>query len=176
MAITLNGSGGVTGLTALPDSAMASGSILQVVQTAKTDTFSHTGDVNVTDVTGLNVNITPSSSSNKVLIYVFMNISNNNISRVQIVRGTTAIALGDASGSRPVGAASMNNGGDTNVSDPLTMIYLDSPSTTSQINYKVAFSNELTSSTFAVNKSIGDANSIVGVRSISTITAMEVAA
>ena len=104
-----------------------------------------------------------------------MNISNNNISRVQLVRGTTAIALGAASGSRPVGAASMNNGGDSNVSDPLTMIYLDSPSTTSQINYKVAFSNELSSSTFAVNKSMGDANSIVGVRSISTITAMEVA-
>ena len=192
MAITINGNGTITGVSVggLPDGIVdtdtlaagavtaakrGAGGILQVVQTAKTDTFSHTGDVNVTDVTGLNVNITPSSSSNKVLIYVFMNISNNNISRVQLVRGTTAIALGAASGSRPVGAASMNNGGDSNVSDPLTMIYLDSPSTTSQINYKVAFSNELSSSTFAVNKSMGDANSIVGVRSISTITAMEVA-
>ena len=105
-----------------------------------------------------------------------MNISNNNISRVQIVRGTTAIALGDAAGSRPVGAASMNNGGDTNVSDPLTMIFLDSPSTTNATTYKVSFSNELNSSEFAVNRSMGDANSIVGVRSISTITAMEVAA
>ena len=193
MPISINGTSGViTGVTTggLPDGIVdtdmlaagavtaakrGAGGILQVVQTVKTDTFSHTGNVNVTDVTGLNVNITPSSSSNKVLIYVFMNISNNNISRVQIVRGTTAIALGDTSGSRPVGAASMNNGGDSNVSDPLTMIYLDSPSTTSQINYKVAFSNELNSSTFAVNKSMGDTNSIVGVRSISTITAMEVA-
>ena len=38
MPITLNGStGAVTGLAALPDSAMASGSIIQVVQAVKTD-------------------------------------------------------------------------------------------------------------------------------------------
>ena len=178
-------SSGNTRVLTLPDAANGTvltttnpktGNILQVVQTVKTDTFSHTGNISVTDVTGLNVTITPSSSSSKILIQVFMNISNNNIARVQIVRGTTAIALGDAAGSRPVGAASMNNGGDTNVVDPLTMIFLDSPSTTSATTYKVSFSNELNSSTFAVNRSINDTNNIVGVRSISTITAMEVAA
>ena len=178
-------SSGNTRVLTLPDAADGTvltttnpktGNILQVVQTVKTDTFSHTGNISVTDVTGLNVTITPSSSSSKILIQVFMNISNNNIARVQIVRGTTAIALGDAAGSRPVGAASMNNGGDTNVVDPLTMIFLDSPSTTSATTYKVSFSNELNSSTFAVNRSINDTNNIVGVRSISTITAMEVAA
>ena len=105
-----------------------------------------------------------------------MNISNNNISRVQIVRGTTAIGIPSAAGNRPVGTASMNNGGDTNVSDPLTMIFLDSPSTTNATTYKVSFSNELNSSEFAVNRSRADLDSIVGVRSISTITAMEVAA
>ena len=178
-------SSGNTRVLTLPDAANGTvltttnpktGNILQVVQTVKTDTFSHTGNIAVTDVTGLNVTITPSSNSSKILIQVFMNISNNNISRVQIVRGTTAIALGDAAGSRPVGAASMNNGGDTNVVDPLTMIFLDSPSTTNATTYKVAFSNELNSSTFAVNRSMNDTNNIVGVRSISTITAMEVAA
>ena len=152
------------------------GNIIQVVQTVKSDTFSHTGNTSVTDVTGLNVTITPSSSSNKVLLLCFMNISNNNISRVQFVRGTTAIGIPSAAGNRPVGTASMNNGGDTNVTDNLTMIFLDSPATTSATTYKVSFSNELTSSEFAVNRSRADANSIVGVRTISTIIAMEVAA
>ena len=152
------------------------GNIIQVVQTVKSDTFSHTGNTSVTDVTGLNVTITPSSSSNKVLLLCFMNISNNNISRVQFVRGTTAIGIPSAAGNRPVGTASMNNGGDTNVTDNLTMIFLDSPATTSATTYKVSFSNELNSSEFSVNRSRGDLNSIVGVRTISTITAMEVAA
>ena len=71
---------------------------------------------------------------------------------------------------------SCNSGGDTNVMQAGTMIFLDSPATTSQTNYKVGVSNELNSSTFTVNKSAGDANSVVGVRPISTITAMEVAA
>ena len=178
-------SSGNTRVLTLPDAANGTvltttnpktGNILQVVQTVKSDTFTHSGNTSVTDVTGLNVTITPSSSSSKILIQVFMNISNNNISRVQIVRGTTAIGIPSAAGNRPVGTASMNNGGDTNVSDPLTMIFLDSPSTTNATTYKVSFSNELNSSEFAVNRSMGDANSIVGVRSISTITAMEVAA
>ena len=166
--IKTNGSG------VLSFGADTSGKILQVVQTVKSDTFTHSGNTNVTDVTGLNVTITPSSSSNKVLLLCFMNISNNNISRVQFVRGTTAIGIPSAAGNRPVGTASMNNGGDTNVSDPLTMIFLDSPATTSATTYKISFSNELNSSEFAVNRSQGDLNSIVGVRSISTLTAMEV--
>ena len=41
MPIVLNGSGTVTGLTALPDSAMANGSIIQVVQ-ATSDTKTST--------------------------------------------------------------------------------------------------------------------------------------
>ena len=122
--------------------AGANGGIIQVVQTVKSDTFTHTGNTSVTDVTGLNVTITPSSSSSKVLLLCFMNISNNNISRVQFVRGTTAIGIPSAAGSRPVGTASMNNGGDSNVCDPLTMIFLDSPATTSATTYKVQWSIE----------------------------------
>ena len=37
MPIVLNGNGTVTGLSQLPDSAMAAGSILQVKQTFKTE-------------------------------------------------------------------------------------------------------------------------------------------
>ena len=42
MAITINGNGTVTGFTALPDSAMASGSIIQVVSATSTTSQSTT--------------------------------------------------------------------------------------------------------------------------------------
>ena len=38
MAVVINGNGAVTGLTALPDSAMASGSVINTSSTTKTDT------------------------------------------------------------------------------------------------------------------------------------------
>lgn len=52
--------------------SMPAGSALQVVQITKTDTFS-TSSTTMTDITGLSVSITPSSASNKIL--VFMNAS-----------------------------------------------------------------------------------------------------
>ena len=72
MAVSINGNTGVvTGLAALPDSAMASGSIIQVVSTTKTDTFTTTAAItSPAAVTGLSCSITPSSSSNKILIMV----------------------------------------------------------------------------------------------------------
>ena len=66
MAVVINGNGAVTGLTALPDSAMAEGSIIQVVQTLKGDAAS-TNSTSFSDM-GLSVTITPTSSSNKILV------------------------------------------------------------------------------------------------------------
>ena len=72
MPITFNGNGTVTGLAVggLPDgtvdadtlAAGVGGKILQVKQAVKTDAF--TSSASTADITGLSVNITPSSSSN----------------------------------------------------------------------------------------------------------------
>ena len=71
MPVSINGNTGViTGLAALPDSAMASGSIIQVVQAVKTDSQSFTSSSSGNDrfdITGLSVAITPSSSSSKII-------------------------------------------------------------------------------------------------------------
>lgn len=59
-------SGTVTGLNS---ASLPTGSVLQVVSTAKTDTFSTTSASGTfADITGLSVSITPSSASNKILI------------------------------------------------------------------------------------------------------------
>ena len=68
MAVVINGNGTVTGLTALPSSAMATGSVVQVQSVTKTDDFSVSANSTPQDVTGLTVNITPTSSSNKILL------------------------------------------------------------------------------------------------------------
>ena len=82
MPIVINGSGSITGISAggLPDGCvtaddLASGvgrKILQVVQATKGDVFTTTSTSNV-DVTGLSASITPASTSNKILVTVYLN-------------------------------------------------------------------------------------------------------
>ena len=81
MAITLNGSGTVSGISAggLPDGIIQSadlasgvgGKILQVVSTTKTDTASTTTSGSFTDISGMSVSITPSATSSKIFIIFY---------------------------------------------------------------------------------------------------------
>jgi len=86
MPITINGSGTVTGLAVggLPDgtvdadtlAAGAGGKILQVVQTYSTAIFSTTSN-SMTEYAAINTTLTPSSSSNKILIMVSLNFGSS---------------------------------------------------------------------------------------------------
>jgi hypothetical protein len=67
MALTKINNNTLSAITTLP-AAIATGKVLQVVQTTKTDTFTTTS-TSFTDVTGLSVSITPSSASSKILIF-----------------------------------------------------------------------------------------------------------
>ena len=74
----------------------SNGGIIQVVQTVKTDTFSH-NSTSFADLTGLSATITPSSSSNKILcdmrIYISAGTSNGTSTAIfNLVRGSTNIA------------------------------------------------------------------------------------
>ena len=184
MAITLNGSGGVTGLTALPDSAMASGSILQVKNAIKTDTASSSGDTFV-DISGLSISITPSSSSNKILFrgYVAMSTQLNGSGVLKIFRDSTEIGKSTADGTaanNSTGFCKVLNAGATTTSGRAQMWQvqfevLDSPNTTSATTYKCQFAETHIGATIYVNRPYsGTAADQHG--SISSITAMEVAA
>ena len=67
--------------------------VIQVKSVAKTDTFS-SSSTSFTDVTGLSVAITPSSSSNKILVSVHLMsaATGANSPRFNLVRGSTNIA------------------------------------------------------------------------------------
>ena len=72
------------------------GKILQVVQTVKTDAFSH-NSTSLADITGLTATITPSSNSNKIFVsanlYFSIGTSGGSTTIMcNLVRGSTNIA------------------------------------------------------------------------------------
>lgn len=163
--LNLKGSGSVSSV----------GKILQVVQTVKTDNFSTTSTTFV-DVTGFSVAITPSSTSSKVLVMINMNSSTSagNNAMIKLVRGSTDIAVGDASGSRLQATAQTRMDNDSNSSATLTTCFLDSPNTTSETTYKVQY--EVQGGTGTINITQGAADNAGFGNIISTITVMEVSA
>ena len=155
--------------------AAGGGKVLQVIQTVKTDTFT-TSSTSLVDITGYSATITPSSATSKVLILASVQFGiqeNQGQSYFQLVRGSTAIALGDAAGSRtpttaqgaPAQVYIMNN---------YALMYLDSPATTSATTYKIQ--TKATSGTTCINRTNVDTDSAPYPRGISTFLVMEIGA
>jgi hypothetical protein len=153
------------------------GSIVQVVSTTKTDTFS-LASATMTDVTGLSLSITPKSASNKVFVMVNMKATSAVDQQLwsQLVRNSTAISVGDAAGSRrQTSSMQLLNYTDSNYNfNEISISYLDSPATTSATTYKMQVATA--SGTMYVNRSVTDNDNNAWARVASTITAFEVAA
>lgn len=165
-----NGTSWVTWGTAPSTSA-----VVQVKSTAKTDTFTTTSGT-FTDVTGLSVSITPTSASNKILVMVTMNTGSTTGSTqigTQLVRDSTAIAIGDTAGNRTRSTAQTI----TPESGAMTyqgITFLDSPATTSATTYKIQIRANVATNTVAINRSVTDTDVATQARAISTITVFEV--
>ena len=185
MAITrLGGANAISGIIPVANggtgaSSFTKGKVLQVVQATKQDTQDFalsTGTLS--DVTGLSASITPSSSSNKILVMFTVHIGQNSggsaNAYINIDRGGSNIFIGDASGSRTRGTSSV--GIDMNSQYTLKIAnqsYLDSPSTTSATTYKLR-AGGYDSRTFYINRTIIDASE--GNMVTSTLTLMEIEA
>jgi hypothetical protein len=159
---------------------LPAGSVLQVVSTAKTDTFSVGGTTTFTEVTGLTVNITPTSSSNKILVLAQVSVGTSSYTAyLRLRRDSTDILLADAAGSRAITTVSMSSG-DTDGSrrnQAIPITYLDSPNTTSSVSYKIMLGARRTLDTVYINRSGNDNNAYTfDPRTTSTITVMEIAA
>ena len=158
-------------------SQLPTGSVLQVVQATKTDSFTTTS-TSFTTPTGLSLSITPSSSSNKILIFanIGFEISGDaGHGYGSIRRDSTDIFIGDAAGSRPRATFAQNNSGG-NGTVAFSMAYLDSPSTTSSTSYSINVRSSNGTTVF-VNRSVRDNNGTdFDGRTVSSIIAMEIAA
>ena len=149
--------------------------VLQVVSTTKTDTFS-TSSASFTDITGLSVSITPTSATSKVLVFVNLQASvSADISVMfQLVRGATAIDIGDAAGSRTRSSFALLQDNTTLQQGNLGLNFLDSPATTSATTYKMQMF--VNSATGYINRTGSDADSLGRPRTASNITVMEISA
>jgi len=168
------------------------GKILQVVQTVKTNVFSSNAS-SMTDVTGLNVAITPSSASSKVLVTVSISIGGEHsaIVGINLLRGSTVVAAGDANVSNHnlvTFGVGLNSSGNNSVgsgkyqSNTHSYTFLDSPNTTSATTYKIQARNVRGNQNeyFVVNSAYqgghANDNSTYVLNTTSTITVQEVAA
>ena len=146
---------GVTG------TGIGAGKILQVVSVTKTGQFS-SSSTSFTDITGCTLNITPSSSSNKIFVTLLggqwgLYSGGSYFSEGNIVRDSTELVHGIVSYREGSG-----NSGTT-----CALSFLDSPNTTSQVTYKAQVKSSSSGKEVYPTGSGGE-----GL----TITAMEVAA
>ena len=182
--------GSVTGLTAtsitsgtlgagasVTNASLPDGHILQVVQTVFTGMFESTTTGTWVAVTGMSASITPSSTDSKILIMVQSSsgcsTSTSNVSHTIYRGGTTALYLGDAAGSRiRVGAGLANPGAWAQAN--FSLIYLDSPSTTSATTYQLYSQGQ--NATWRINGNGEDYDATNQWRAASSITVMELKA
>jgi len=146
--------------TVITTGNIPTGSVLQVVNatyaTGVTSTVSSYAD------TGLTATITPTSSSNKILIIadiegVYTSGSSNTVSNFQLVRNGTSLYVYGAAGNGATPTLTIITGA-------CSINYLDSPATTSAVTYKIQISNKYASGTVGCTQ--------FGV--ISTMTLIEV--
>lgn len=150
-------------------STKSAGTVLQVVSTTKTDTFS-TASTTFVDLTSLSVSITPTSATNKILIIVDTNYSPSGASTLlvfNLVRGATNISQPATAPTYTGSFTAYTNAADTQLTPSFN--FLDSPATTSSTTYKIQIKTNL--GTAYVNRRIS-----TDTASTSTITVMEIAA
>jgi len=162
--------------TAVAKSQLPAGSVLQVVSTTKTDTFS-TASTTFVDVTGVSVSITPTSATSKIFVIVSMSCTGTAgvfSAHARLMRGATAIAVGDADGGRTQASLMWEGGQEANFG--ISVTNLDSPATTSATTYKMQLRTNNASYTTYVNRATTDGNNSAYARTVSSITVMEIAA
>ena len=161
-------------------SGLPAGSVLQTVQAVKSDTQSTTSITRV-DVSGLSVNITPTSASSKILVMLDVAVgtaeSTGSLGAVHLMRDSTDIYIGDAASNRARTTAQIDNSsGDMSYNITRNnAVYLDSPATTSQITYKVQFKTYNGANAVYINQSGNDSDQTFINRLASSITVMEIA-
>ena len=147
----------------------------KVLSTAKTDTFT-TSSATYTDLTGLSVTITPQFASSKILVSAQVNLGCNTAGArvaLQLLRGATAIGIGDTAGSRTRGTTAVQLSSPAGM-NPASMEFLDSPATTLATTYKVQLASIDSVGAIFVNRTNNDDDAASRSRTISTITVTEV--
>ena len=170
---TLQSTDAVTATITLPSTTgtvittgnIPTGSVVQVVNATYGSTVSTGTNTFVT--TGLTASITPTSSSNKILVLVSLvgvlkNTGNTCVATKLYRNGSSLFVIDDSAGT--TGSTAANGSGS------ISLNYLDSPATTSSTTYAVFFASDNN-----INYAYINAWSNIGAP-LSTITLMEIKA
>ena len=159
------------------------GSILQVVSTVKTDTFSAsvTAGASVA-VTGLSITHTMASASNKLLITAFFGAAASSANRAQVAMaladGGTLVNVGDAAGSRTLVTAGGPSAATTStvVIQNISATFLYEPGDTASHTYDLHAINSTTGTeTIYINQTESATDDGARIRSVSSLIIQEVA-
>mgnify|MGYP003153114757 CR=1 FL=1 len=209
MPVAINGTSGViTGVATggLPDGIVdtdmlaagavtaakrGSGAILQVQHVFKGDRFS-TSSTSWTDITNLSISITPSSSSNKILVMCHMGAAG--VRQSNLDHGNGIRVMRDIGGAGYSNNHKLNGNADSNrdrityrgvgwsyngdhMPGGLGFSSVDDPSTTSAVTYKVQVKCQDSSYAFYLNGNVshGDSDHIIHSTSMTSFIAMEIA-
>ncbi len=158
-----------------PANTFGGGKVLQLVSNEDSTTSSWTGWGDV-----ISQSITPSSASSKILVLFHgMFGPDYRYCAGRLYRDTTQIAKGDANGNRtPVWFNMFYNHDLPNQSyqaETISAEYLDSPTTTNAVTYKVEAGNmNTTTRTLYLNRSTLDANQPYHELGTTTLTLIEI--
>lgn len=161
----------------VPFARLPTGNVLQVVSTALTTYLTVTPGSNYTwaDITGLSLSITPKFSTSKIMLLAYVvtsGYSGYGTPTLAYNRNGSLIALGTSSVTGQA-VTSLNYGPNNTAGiGAVPMMFLDSPATTSALTYKIQTSGDGGAGTIYINRRENDTRFC----SISTITAMEIAA
>jgi hypothetical protein len=155
------------------------GTVVQVVTSTRTDAVS-LSSTSWAD-TGLSCTITPRTATNKILVQYLLSMSVNGHGGCRLIRNSTAILLGDSSGSRTQATHWLWSQGGTSFNYsmmPMNNCYLDSPATTSAVTYKLQFAHPYSTGYYmSMNyHSYNDGNDTWAGRVASVMTLMEIQA
>ena len=152
------------------------GKIGQVVQTVNTgtETLSSTTPTTISDFT---VAITPAATSSKVLVMVnaIITVNNTNSMGLQLFRDTTQIFMGDAASSRARSSWTIYADVDRQMW-PTALCYLDSPSSTSAIDYSCKWFSQGSAAAYMNRSALDSDTATYDQRTASSITVMEILA
>ena len=194
MALTkLNFGGNQTALVesnlpALTALSMPVGAVLQTITSHSKAHLSSSGHkYNTNDLTILTANITPTSTSHKILIMGFIQVSSTLAATVEhygcrIFRGTTEIGQGDngqssfTSGNAVMHSSTRGDGSTYAGSNCMPFHFVDSPNTTSQITYNIKgyCSKSTSTATLYANRGGYDYNTFEGQTATSNLTLQEI--
>ena len=162
------------------------GGIVQVKSTTKKDSYSASSPQgSFTDITGLSVDITPTSTSNRILIFAHVHVAvdanygGQGLRFAKTVGGSTSndFAIGNADGNRARHTMKALGSGSNSREYAITqsMMHLDTPASTAAHTYKIQHGDNDNTNNIYINMHSVDSNSTGYGKFVSNITVFEIA-